>query len=384
MQRTKIVLSLLAPLALAAFAVTFPSSRSHAQTINTLYSFSGSNGANPEGSLTLVGSTLYGTTNGGGAHNDGAIFSIPVSGGAPTLVASFSGSATGQNPDGSLTLSADGSTLYGTAINGGFFAGGSSAGEGAIFSIPTTGGTPTLLASFSLTSPSGEFPFGSLTLVGSTLYGMAYDGGAHGDGVIFSVPVTGPNPDSPPTNLYSFSGPTTDGGNPRGDFLTLIGSTLYGTTQYGGANNDGVVFSIPLAGGTPTILGSFSGTANGANPRGDLTLVGSTFYGTTSAGGANGDGGIFSIPLTGGVPTLLASFNGTNGANPYGDLTLVGSTLFGTTFAGGTSSDGTVFSLSIAPVPEPSSIVLMGLGAIALGAATFHRRMRRRAASLRA
>ena len=36
----------------------------------------------------------------------------------------------------------------------------------------------------------------------------------------------------------------------------------------------------------------------------------------TEDGGANGDGTIFSIPVTGGTPTTLLSFNGTNGANP--------------------------------------------------------------------
>ena len=39
-------------------------------------------------------------------------------------------------------------------------------------------------------------------------------------------------------------------------------------------------------------------------------------------GGANGDGEIFSIPVTGGTPTILLSFNGTDGANPAASLTL--------------------------------------------------------------
>ena len=55
----------------------------------------------------------------------------------------------------------------------------------------------------------------------------------------------------------------------------------------------------------------------------------------TAFGGANGDGTIFSIPVTGGTPTTLASFNGTNGANPYGSLTLSGSTLYGMTYEAG-------------------------------------------------
>ena len=51
----------------------------------------------------------------------------------------------------------------------------------------------------------------------------------------------------------------------------------------------------------------------------------------TEDGGANGDGTIFSIPVTGGTPTTLLSFNGTNGEYPFGSLTLSGSTLYGMT-----------------------------------------------------
>ena len=77
----------------------------------------------------------------------------------------------------------------------------------------------------------------------------------------------------------------------------------------GGTSNDGTIFSIPVTGGTPTDLVSFNGT-NGGEPYGDLTLIGSTLYGTTAGGGANNDGTVFSIPVTGGAPTTLASFNG--------------------------------------------------------------------------
>ena len=36
--------------------------------------------------------------------------------------------------------------------------------------------------------------------------------------------------------------------------LTLVGSTLYGTTYSGGANGYGTVFSIATSGGSPTTL----------------------------------------------------------------------------------------------------------------------------------
>ena len=81
---------------------------------------------------------------------------------------------------------------------------------------------------------------------------------------------------------------------------------------------------------TPTVLFNFDGT-HGQNPAASLTLSGSTLYGMTTAGGANGYGTIFSVPVTGGTPTTLFSFDGTHGELPNGHLTLSGSTLYGMT-----------------------------------------------------
>ena len=67
----------------AAVLLALTASVGHAQTLTTLCSFNGSNGEGPRAGLTLIGNTLYGTTNGGGT-----VFSIPVSGGTPTVIAS--------------------------------------------------------------------------------------------------------------------------------------------------------------------------------------------------------------------------------------------------------------------------------------------------------
>ena len=158
------------------------------------------------------------------------------------------------------------------------------------------------------------------------------------------------------TVLASFNG--NNGETPQAG-LTLIGNNLYGTTEFGGANGDGTVFSLPVSGGSPTVLASFNGS-NGANPYAGLTVSGNTLYGTTTTGGANQYGGtVFSVPLSGGSPTVLASFNGSNGWSPYAGLTLIGNTLYGTTTTGGGYggwNDGVVFSL---PVSGGSPTVLV-------------------------
>ncbi len=305
----------------------------------SLFSFSGTDGNVPSGDLTLSGSTLYGTAGGGGTDGYGTIFNISTTGGSLHTVLSFSG-GNGQSPMGSLTLS--GSTLYGMTS-------GAPNGNGTIFSVNTDGSGFQSLLSFSGTD--GKNPMGNVTLSSSTLYGMTSEGGAKGDGNIFSVKTDG----SGFQNLVSFTG--ISGANP-GEFpagsLTLSGSTLYGMTGWGGANNDGTVFSISTTGGSLHNLLSFTGSSGaylGATPLGNLTLIGSTLYGMTTAGGAYGNGAIFSINTDGSDFQTLLSFTGTGGtyagATPCGGLTLRGSILYGMTEEGGANNIGVVFSLAI-------------------------------------
>ena len=389
-------------------------------TNNTLASFNVSDGAGPQAGLILSGNTLYGTTGSGGAYGDGTVFSVPVTGGTPTVLASFNGS-NGRYPDGDLILS--GNTLYGTTSEGGAYGGQfiGGIGGGTVFSVPATGGTPTVLASFNGTD--GSYPAAGLILSGNTLYGTTCFGGNDysapysGTGTVFSVPVTGGTPNV----LVSFGTPVSNGGTQPPAGLTLIGNTLYGTTTAGGAyggrllsggtvfsvpvtggtqtvlasltgsagvisinsgvilvgstlygttapgGNDGygAVYSVPVTGGTPTVLGSFDYFTNGDEPAADLTLSadGSTLYGTTVQGGDDEYGTVFSLPLAGGDPTVLASFDGSNGKYSYSDLTLSGNMLYGTTENGGANNNGTVFELT---VPEPASIGIVAVGMMGL------------------
>ena len=112
-------------------------------------------------------------------------------------------------------------------------------------------------------------------------------------------------------------------------------------------------------------MASFDDVTNGREPNADLTLSadGNTLYGTAVQGGDDEDGTVFSLPLTGGAPTVLASFDGSNGQYSYADLTLSGNMLYGTTEHGGDNNDGTVFELT---VPEPASIGIAALGMMGL------------------
>ncbi len=305
-------------------------------TYTILGSFSSStNGSCPYyGSLIISsnGSTLYGMTETGGAHGygDGTIFSIPSGGGTITDLYDFTGSTTdGAHPYGSLLLL--GSTLYGMTHDGGLN------GKGIIFSIPTTGGTGNLVDMHDFGSGSdGANPYGSLIILGNTLYGMTHGGGTGGKGMIFSITTGGSYND-----LHDFTGSITDGANPYGSLtLSSDASKLYGMTSAGGnghySANQGIVFSIPVGGGALTDIYDFDASAyapgNARVPYGSLVLSGdgNTLYGMTENGGYN-YGAVFSITTSGSYTEL---YDFLNYASPYGSVNFLGDRLYGMTYYG--------------------------------------------------
>ena len=139
--------------------------------------------------------------------------------------------------------------------------------------------------------------------------------------------------------IYSFSGGA-DGGSPRAPLLLNRGN-LIGTTYNGGTANLGTVFSVTTD-GAETVLHSFAGgTADGQNPRTGITggenVLGpwsGELFGTTSAGGKAGAGTVFALDTRKQTETLLYSFaGGGDGANPWGEMVNDGKgNLFGTCF----------------------------------------------------
>jgi uncharacterized repeat protein (TIGR03803 family) len=175
------------------------------------------------------------------------------------------------------------------------------------------------------------------------LYGTASYGGTTEYGVVFKL-----NKKGVETVLHDFIGGT-DGANPEGRLVRDAAGRLYGTTFAGGAANAGTVFEVTRY-GKETVLYSFAGGTDGANPIAGLTRdKAGNLYGTTTAGGANGNGTVFELSEKGGVWTeqVLYSF-GTDGdgATPVAGVTLHKGSLYGTTSAGGTAGYGTVFELT--------------------------------------
>src|ERR1022692_3753285 len=92
-----------------------------AQTLTTLFSFDGTDGAGPQAGLVqATNGDLYGTTYGGGTNSAGTIFKI-TPGGTLTTLYSFcppTNCTDGYGPQAGLVQAANGD-LYGTTSGGG-------------------------------------------------------------------------------------------------------------------------------------------------------------------------------------------------------------------------------------------------------------------------
>ena len=312
-----------------------------------LHEFAGGagDGGEPRGSLTLSDSTLYGVTYVGGSTGQGTIFSIATDGTGFAVLHEFAGGAgDGEYPNGSLTLS--GSTLYGTTVQGGAL------DYGTIFSIATDGTGFAVLHSFAGGVSDGLAAWGTLPLSGSTLYGMTAYGGIFNKGTIFSIGTDGTGF----ALLHSFAGGVADGREPISS-LTLSGSSLYGMTAWGGASNLGTLFSIATDGSGYAVLHNFAGGAgDGKQPGGSLTLSGSTLFGMTIYGGASDFGTLFSIATDGAGYAVLHNFAGGagDGKTPNQESpTISGSLLYGQTVYGGSDDLGVVFSYDLSEASPP-------------------------------
>ena len=302
-------------------------------TESVLYSFTGgADGRAPQAGLVSLNGLLYGTTSGGGASNYGTVYSV-TTGGTETVLQSFYNGSMGAVPMAGL-ISVSGK-LYGTTESGGVY------NNGVAFSM-TTSGVETVLHSFGA-SGDGANPQSPLLSVGSTLYGTTTNGGQYGAGTVFAIAkATGQE-----TVLHSF-GSSGDGNSPEYGRLVDLNGTLYGTTVNGGANGEGTVFSITPS-GTETVVYSFPGSSDGCSPTAGLVLYNGLLYGTTSGCGQYGAGTIFAFDATSSTLTPVWAFGGSpGGRSPQADLIVVSGTLYGTTvngYYGCYGGCGTVFSL---------------------------------------
>lgn len=162
------------------------------------------------------------------------------------------------------------------------------------------------------------------------------------------------------SSLYSFgavAGDSANFGYSYGGIIQGADGDFYGTASAGGANGNGTVFRVTPAGVGSTVY-SFgpNGSGDGSFPQNGL-VQGSdgTLYGTTTYGGTTKNGTVFKVSPQG-VESVLVSFaGGSDGSNPYAGVVLdAAGNLYGTTYFGGAHGSGTVFKVT----PQGNKTVL--------------------------
>jgi len=333
-------------------------------------------GSDPIAGLVIDSAgNLYGTTKFGGAQNGGTAFELVRSGGKKhfKLLHSFcaqglacadgslpmyegltyQGAATGMPYDGTSPLY--GTTLYGGENNAGF--------SGTVYELKPGSGKKwkerVIYQFFAQTNcVDGSQPHNGLVVDASgNLYGITYGGGSsNGDGTVFELsPGKGAWSE---TVLYNFCSQANcaDGANPESVLALDASGDLLGTATSGGANQEGVLYSLVPNGGSSqySVLYNFCSQANcadGTSPMGRLALnAAGDIFGTALAGGSANFGTIWE--LSAGTLTVLHTFcsgggNCADGQWPVGGIMLdTSQNLFGTASEGGSYGYGAVFELT--------------------------------------
>ena len=251
-----------------------------------------------------------------------------------TVLYNFKGGSDGFTPQSRLTSDGAGN-LYGTTCFGGL-------GAGTVFELSQNGSggwKETVLYSFT-GGADGSVPYFSYVLFDSegNLYGTTYGGGSYGYGVVFELSPEGTSWTE--TVLYSFTGGADDA-NPLNGLIMDTTGNLYGRTYVSGGGN-GNIFELSKSAGEWTKQVIYSDAPGYAG----LTMdAAGNIFGVTANMvfelSPNGHGGW--------NPTLIHTFSGapTDGLVGEGTPALDhAGNLYGTTLAGGSKNNGTVYELS--------------------------------------
>jgi uncharacterized repeat protein (TIGR03803 family) len=324
----------------------------------TLYSFCSDAPSCPDGwdpaysgVIRDKSGNLYATTAFGGANGCGTVYELSPSGSSwsHNILYSFPAAPSGSGNDNNCTplygvVMDKAGNLYGTTSYGAVSdTGGPTGHGGAVFELSPAGNTWTekLLYTYPYGSDSGVLldTEGNLFAIGANSADYPY---------LFELSLKSSGGWTPRV-IYRFDD-LAQGWSPTATPVADSSGNLYGTTSAGGPYpHAGVVYEVVKGQGSWTYkdLFNFDGTAGGETPFGGVVVgPNGTIYGTTQYGGANSDGIVFAlVPNAGGYKETVFSFNGVDGNAPMAGVTLYDGNIYGTTSAGGNESSGVVFEL---------------------------------------
>jgi uncharacterized repeat protein (TIGR03803 family) len=275
----------------------------------TLYSFADSSGSGttPRAALIIgADGAMYGTCRDSGEYGLGTIYRFTFDNNF-TRLASFTGT-NGASPTEPLVLGTNG-LLYGIATGG-------TNGLGVVFRFST--GQPQVLLDFASLAAATLFSSAEPSALllnpnDGLFYGTCRKGGFVGpftsSGSVFSLSHSGTI-----RLLHAF--PFSEGGGPNSLLLGRDG-VLYGSTTAGGTNGQGMVFAITTNGTFRQVI-HFKSNVTGSSPHLCLQASDGSFYGSTFLGPAAGLASLFKL-TTNGILTTLGNLSG----SPFGNDNIV-------------------------------------------------------------
>jgi uncharacterized repeat protein (TIGR03803 family) len=271
-----------------------------------------SDGGHPGGPLTYAGagsgafydgvSPLYGTSQDGGKHFRGVVYSLTPSAPGKWVQKTIYAFCKDRS------VCADDRSPYGLSVDGNGdlvgIAGGGIQGKGIAFRLTPVVGerfwAQTVLHSFcsQANCADGAFPIAMTGDEAGSFFGTTFEGGNtqcnSGCGVIFKIA-----PDGTESVLYDFCSQSNcgDGSFPHSTLVIDQNANLFGTTEAGGANNGGSLFKFD--GSALQVLYSFcseTGCRDGQLPEGGLILdQANDLFGLTGGGGKANGGTVFEL-----------------------------------------------------------------------------------------
>jgi uncharacterized repeat protein (TIGR03803 family) len=171
---------------------------------------------------------------------------------------------------------------------------------------------------------------------------------------LFTCPPAGAQSTYALKTIHTFLGAPSDGTNPGN--LLASGGSIYGTTSFGGAEKDGTVYSLtpPTSQGGPwteKTLYNFPGGGKGSTP--SLALAADSngvLYGIARSGNEGNLAYSLTPPTAEGgewtYSTLCVFEGGVEGTYPSPQLTVWNGVVYGTMGSGGPTDEGVVFMLT--------------------------------------
>ena len=287
-----------------------------------------------------------------------------------SIAYSFTGGVDGGQPVSGLSKGFDGN-FYGVSARGGDY------GFGSFYQFNPSTEQTTGLYSFGVTATDGRTPQSGLTQAcDGDWYAATSAGGANGSGTFYKITSAGEE-----RVLYSFGATPADAAKPQGLTIDITSCpnptpTFYGTSTSGGDNGAGTIFSLAFDGvnWTEKVLHSFGAAeTDGAIPvagmaRGEGVTTGK-YYGTTKNGGDWGYGTFFEYDASTLQITRLHSFGATAADGRYPNQKPRqgdDGNLYGTTSAGGSNELGVIYK--IVPSSGAETVLYTFQGGVSDGA----------------